>query len=84
MTADEVSRFGEEKEQLFRDLYEKDIHEVKGLTAFLEEALALNIKLAIGTSAPRSNVDFVLKHTGIERYFPVILTNRTSPTENQP
>src|SRR5882762_5850878 len=47
MTADEVSRFGEEKEQLFRDLYEKDIHEVKGLTAFLEEALALNIKLAI-------------------------------------
>jgi beta-phosphoglucomutase-like phosphatase (HAD superfamily) len=31
------------------------------------------VKLAIGTSAPRSNVDFVLKHTGIGKYFPVIL-----------
>jgi beta-phosphoglucomutase len=73
LSAEEVSRYGEEKEKLFRDLYEKDIVEVKGLTSFLEEALALNIKMAIGTSAPRSNVDFVLEKTGIERFFPVIL-----------
>ncbi len=73
MSAEEVSRFGEEKEQLFRDIYEKDIKEVSGLTAFLNDAIKLNIKMAIGTSAPRSNVDFVLKHTGIEKFFPVIL-----------
>jgi beta-phosphoglucomutase-like phosphatase (HAD superfamily) len=73
LSAEEVARYGEEKEQLFRDLYEKDIKEVNGLTDFLEEALTLKIKLAIGTSAPRSNVDFVLKHTGIEKFFPVIL-----------
>jgi HAD superfamily hydrolase (TIGR01509 family) len=35
--------------------------------------MQLNIQMAIGTSAPRSNVDFVLKHTGIEKFFPVIL-----------
>ena len=73
LSADEVARYGEEKEKMFRDLYEKDIHEVKGLTNFLEEALRLKVKLAIGTSAPRSNVDFVLKHTGIKKFFPVIL-----------
>jgi beta-phosphoglucomutase len=73
LTPEEVSRYGEEKEKLFRDLYEKDIKEVNGLTKFLEQAVALNVKLAIGTSAPRSNVDFVLKHTGIAKFFPVIL-----------
>jgi len=73
LTAEEVSHYGEEKEKLFRDLYEKDITEVKGLTNFLEEARVLGIKLAIGTSAPRSNVDFVLQKTGIGKYFPVIL-----------
>jgi HAD superfamily hydrolase (TIGR01509 family) len=73
MSSEEVSRFGEEKEQLFRDLYEKDIVEVAGLTTFLDQAMQLNIQMAIGTSAPRSNVDFVLKHTGIEKFFPVIL-----------
>ena len=73
LSAEEVSRYGEEKEKMFRDLYEKEIVEVKGLTKFLEEATRLNIIMAIGTSAPRSNVDFVLKHTGIGKYFSVIL-----------
>ena len=73
LSVDEVSKYGEEKEKIFRDLYEKDIVEVAGLTRFLEQALQLNISLAIGTSAPRSNVDFVLEKTGIGKYFPVIL-----------
>ncbi|MBS1507660.1 MAG: HAD family phosphatase [Bacteroidetes bacterium] len=73
MSPAEVSRFGEEKEKLFRDLYEKDIVEVSGLTVFLQKAADLGIPMAIGTSAPRSNVDFVLQHTGIEKFFPVIL-----------
>jgi beta-phosphoglucomutase len=73
LTAAEVARFGEEKEKLFRDLYEKDIKEVPGLSRFLEQARQLNIKMAIGTSAPRSNVNFVLEKTGIARYFSVIL-----------
>jgi beta-phosphoglucomutase family hydrolase len=73
MSAEEVSRYGEEKEQLFRDLYEKDIKEVNGLTNFLKAAADMGIKMAIGTSAPRSNVDFVLKHTDIGKFFSVIL-----------
>lgn len=73
LSPEEVAHYGEEKEQLFRNLYEKDIKEVAGLSHFLEQASQLNIKMAIGTSAPRSNVDFVLGHTGIEKYFPVIL-----------
>ena len=73
LTSEELQHYGEEKEQMFRDLYEKDIKEVKGLTDFLSQAKELDIKMAIGTSAPRSNVDFVLKHTGIERFFSAML-----------
>ncbi|HCW06720.1 MAG TPA: HAD family phosphatase [Cytophagales bacterium] len=73
LSAEELAFYGEEKEKMFRDLYEKDISEVKGLTHFLQQAFDQQIKMAIGTSAPRSNVDFVLKHTGIEKFFPVIL-----------
>jgi beta-phosphoglucomutase len=73
LTAEEISHFGEEKEKLFRDLYEKDIKEVSGLSRFLEEAMELGIKMAIGTSAPRSNVHFVLEKTGIGKFFSVIL-----------
>jgi HAD superfamily hydrolase (TIGR01509 family) len=73
LSPEEVSAYGEEKEKLFRDLYEKEIREVSGLTDFLIAARRLQVKMAIGTSAPRSNVDFVLKHTGLEKFFPVIL-----------
>src|SRR5579871_436705 len=73
LSPEEVGHYGEEKEQLFRDLYERDIVEVKGLTNFLEKAQQMNVRMAIGTSAPRSNVDFVLKHTGIGKFFETIL-----------
>jgi beta-phosphoglucomutase len=83
LSAEEVARFGEEKEKLFRNLYENDIKEVAGLTNFLAEAEKLNVTMAIGTSAPRSNVDFVLKHTGIGKYFAVIL-DESNVTRGKP
>src|ERR1041385_7183601 len=52
LTPKELHYYGEEKEQMFRDLYEKDITEVKGLTSFLKKAQELGVKMAIGTSAP--------------------------------
>ncbi len=73
LTPQELEFYGEEKEQMFRDIYEKDIIEVKGLTNFLKKAQERGVKMAIGTSAPRSNVDFVLKHTGIEKFFSAML-----------
>jgi beta-phosphoglucomutase len=68
-----LKAYAEEKEALFRKLYEQDIHAVNGLITFLEAMDRLGIPRAIATSAPRLNVDFTLNHTGIEKYFPVIL-----------
>lgn len=65
--------YAEEKEALFRKIYEQDIHALNGLVSFLEAMDRLHIPRAIATSAPRANVDFTLTHTGIEKYFPLIL-----------
>lgn len=73
LSKEELSRYGEEKEALFREIYKNDISALRGLPEFLESLKEKNIPIAIGTSAPRSNVDFVLASTGLEKYFSVIL-----------
>lgn len=67
-----VKKYAEEKEALFRSLYD-DIVPVPGLIDFLEQLDAASIKRAIATSAPRANVDFTLTKTETEQYFPIIL-----------
>jgi beta-phosphoglucomutase len=64
---------GEEKEAMFRAIYKDVIEPVAGLEDFLKKLYHQKIPCAIGTSAPRSNVDFVLDNTGLRKYFPVIL-----------
>lgn len=63
----------DEKEALFREVYEKDITALDGLKEFLEKLVHLNIPRVIATSAPRANVDFTLSKTGTGPYFSVIL-----------
>jgi HAD superfamily hydrolase (TIGR01509 family) len=70
---EQLKAYADEKEALFRELYKDDIHEVAGLTNFLQTLETQNIPRAIATSAPRANVDFTLAKTGTGRFFPVIL-----------
>lgn len=67
-----IRHYADEKESLFRALYH-DIKPVEGLISFLEKIKTLGIPCCIATSAPRANVDFTLLHTGMGRYFSVIL-----------
>jgi beta-phosphoglucomutase len=73
LPASKLGEYEEEKESLFRRIYENDIRPLPGLISFLKELDRLSIPRAIGTSAPRSNVDFVLSRTGLTPYFKVIL-----------
>src|SRR5258708_19466857 len=47
LSVEEVQMFGEEKEKLFRDLYEQDIKEVAGLTRFFDEAHHFTIQMPL-------------------------------------
>lgn len=68
--------YADEKELLFRTIYEPDVKLLNGLEQFLKMLEENNIPKAIGTSAPRANVDFIFKHTGIEKYFDTVLDER--------
>jgi beta-phosphoglucomutase len=78
-----IHRYTEDKEELYRRLFNKDIKPVKGLIRFLNELENKKVPRAIGTSAPRSNVDFTLTRTETTRYFDIIL-NDTFVTHSKP
>jgi HAD superfamily hydrolase (TIGR01509 family) len=69
----EIYQLGLDKELLYRQMYEKDIKEVKGLTDFLTLLKNHQIPCAVATSAPRVNVDFVFEHLQIGHFFSTIL-----------
>jgi beta-phosphoglucomutase len=69
----EMHQLAEEKEGIFRELYKNDIKALDGLESFLKLMDEQKIARAIGTSAPRSNVDFVMSKTNLQKFFPIIL-----------
>lgn len=73
ITAEELQRYGTEKELLYQELYRADIRPLAGLREFLELLERQGIPRAIATSAPRINVDFTLEHTGLRPFFDIIL-----------
>ena len=73
LPSDQLLRYGEEKEALYRELFEKDIKPVDGLIDFLNLLDEYDIPRAIGTSAPQANVDFTLMKTGTRSFFSIIL-----------
>lgn len=64
---------GEEKETVYRELYAPKIEPVGGLVAFFEELKSAGIKIAVGTSAIKANMDFVFDSLDIRRYFDAVV-----------
>lgn len=61
-----------EKELMYQDMA-KDLQEHRGLTPFLNSLKARNMKLAVGTSAPSMNVEFILDRLNLRSYFDVVV-----------
>lgn len=73
ISEDEIYQYAHEKESLYQKLYEKEMKPLKGLVDFLEFLNAHKFKVALGTSAPTENVDFVLNKLFLRKYFHVIV-----------
>jgi beta-phosphoglucomutase len=65
----EIYEFELQKEQIYRNLYFSEIKPVKGLISFLELLERNNIPIAMATSGPRVNIDFVIDRTSTTRFF---------------
>ena len=70
---EEVYRYVDEKERIYRKMYAKKIKLLEGLDAFLREMKKMGIPLAIATSAPKDNVNFLFKHLPIRDFFRFVL-----------
>jgi len=73
LTEAEIQHWGGEKEALYRDLIREEIVCLPGLIGFLTQARAQGLKLGLGTSACRENVDLLLAHQDLRRFFEVLV-----------
>ncbi len=62
-----------EKEALYREIYAPVVKPIEGLKEFLKSLRAKGLKIAVGSSGCRLNVEFVLKACGIEEYFDALV-----------
>ncbi|GAB3948050.1 HAD family hydrolase [Spirosoma harenae] len=63
----------EEKEAIYRELYRPHLQPTAGLLPFLDALKAHQIPMAVGTSAPESNVRFTLDGLSLRPYFNAII-----------
>jgi beta-phosphoglucomutase len=57
---DELRLMEDEKESLFRKLYEPFIEPITGITSFIEDLYQHGVRLGVATSAPVANLDLIL------------------------
>jgi HAD superfamily hydrolase (TIGR01509 family) len=78
-----IFNMSEEKEALYREAFAPFIKPLAGLEDFLKRSLNGKWVAAVATSAPASNVEFVMKNTGLAGYFKTI-TDETAVRRGKP
>ena len=71
---EEKNRMSYEKEKAYQTAFKPRLKLIQGLDAFLNQAYAAGIKMAICSAAIMFNIDFVLDGTGTRQYFDVIVS----------
>lgn len=73
LSPDEVNALGERKEEFYRAAAGAGVALLPGVAALLDGLDRAGFRQAIGSSAPRANLDLILRLTGIERYFDAVI-----------
>ena len=69
----QVHAYQLEKEEAYREAYRPLRAPLPGLVPFLVEARAAGLRIAVATSAPKDNIDFVLDGLDLRRQFDVVV-----------
>jgi beta-phosphoglucomutase len=71
----EIANLGERKEERYRTAARKQgVVPLPGVVKLLEGLDRAAFRQAIGSSAPRANLDLILEMTGVTRFFPVVVS----------
>lgn len=68
-----LNQLADEKEQMFRDMFTPEEHIVHGVIPFIKELKKQQVKIAVATSAPAENADYILNRLSIYSYFDAVL-----------
>lgn len=71
---EEMDRLSQAKEKQYRQEFQPHLKGIDGLDTFLKTAYQAGIRMAIGSAAILSNVDFVLDGLQLRRYFDAIVS----------
>lgn len=82
-TDDEILDIGEQKENYYRSAAEAGVQLLPGVRELLDGLHGRGVRQAVGSSAPRGNLDLILRITGSRQYFDAIVgmedTHRGKP-----
>lgn len=70
---DEVLTLNEEKEAVYRELYEPHRKTVAGFDELIASARESSVALAVATAAPNANIVFTLDGLGLRRHFDAVV-----------
>lgn len=75
VSGDELLQMEQEKEGLFRKIYEPHIEPIAGIMAFIADLAQNRIKLGVATSAPYANLELILGKIDIRHQLGSILAS---------
>jgi beta-phosphoglucomutase len=78
-TDSEIADLGDRKEELYRAAAGQGVTLLPGVRPLLEGLRAAGFKQAIGSSAPRANLDLILRLTQTERFFDAVVSMEDTP-----
>ena len=70
---DEIVTLNEEKEAVYRELYEPHRKTVTGFDDLIEQAKLRGVALAVATAAPNANIAFTLDGLDLRRHFDTVV-----------
>jgi beta-phosphoglucomutase len=71
---DEVRKIGEEKERIYRELAKGKIKPIPGSIEFIKFLKEKGIKLALVSSTPKENIEFLSDEIGMRNLFDVVIS----------
>lgn len=72
---EELKKYADQREFLYRVLYWNKRREVAGLTTFLKAARAAGFKIALGTGSPPETIEYIIDYLHLRPFFDCITGN---------
>jgi beta-phosphoglucomutase len=73
LSEEEIEKLGDEKEEIYRELYASHVTPIEGLSELVNKLKAKGIKVAVATTAQEKNRLFVLGELGLNSQIDVIV-----------